>query len=546
MTGHPPLVERSPSRACGKRWLSRQLAALSMALTSCSAVLARDHDQCRTSEDCQHLGTNAVCAAGGLCESVAEVPPSEWTGLPSCRTDSDCGNTDRGICTVNGCLDVIGIGCSFVARPDTQQRIRIAVLLPDSETEAARVSAVVEAATTRWNASQAVEPRLPPLLVVACAADSTGRRVRISEGFPVIVAPTRAPRLESLLEGVWGRSVLFAPFAEFPSLPELAPQTTTPVVSCRPSRASSALATLSALARVRATLDDSGRVPLDAGTVVAISQEEIHFGYREIIESPIAIPNTTITYDSAVGGADLVSRLQQSSLQPGLLVGISSDADWSSNLRAVEASSNWSDERPPFYFTVGRSAELLRAILDKSRLGTRTDRVAVLDYHSEPRNREVRVQLSQMLGADATPEQAYVLDCFYLAAYSALAAQLRYAPSFRRLSAQDVFVAVNALAGGKALALGPDRVLEARESLEATLGRAGTLDLIGASGDLDFEQLPPPDALPTSGGYLAPTPSLSELFCADSETDDYCETGLLVSPDGQLEGANRCSCFGQP
>lgn len=530
-------AERTRPLAAALRSRALAVAAAGLVLLGCSAILEREHDQCRTSQDCQHLAAGAVCTSSGVCEEVSLPGSTGRTGVRVCERDTDCDGSD--LCLGDACRDLAALGCEVLSSPGTDDRMPFAFFLPDPPEEARRIRAAFEVIVQDWNDAREVESQPPPILGVACSArDPLQRGAVAAAGFPVVVAATRTAELMLVLESLQGRSLVFAPFAEAPGLPSLVQGEESSVVACRPSRAGDAAATLSAVSHLRST-----RASRSGPEIVALSDNEVRFGY----ETPsLDLSESVMTYDPASAGADLVRMLDEASIHPSLLVAVSTEEDWSSIIGAVETGSNFAGQPPPFYFLTGRRGDLLAALHQGGRQGPRYERAAMLDYHREARNREIHERFARSFTNAttyaATPDLDYVQDCFYVAAYAAVAAQIRLSFLPQRLGWRGVLTSLNALVGGEPIAVGPEHVAEAYSELLANVGSARSMDLVGGSGDLEFVELPSPEeAVSPLGLYVAPKPAAEELLCVDA--DGYCETGLTISHDGELAGVNQCSCL---
>jgi hypothetical protein len=177
-------------------------------------------------------------------------------------------------------------------------------------------------------------------------------------------------------------------------------------------------------------------------------------------------------------------------------------------------------------------------------------RVLFLDDHTEERHRAVQEYLAATdRSADTTVAgPRYLYDCIHVAAFAAMAGQLRYAVSPRRLTPPAILGGLRALSGAQmTLRLVPEDLPNGYATLASGQARDGLVRLVGASGDFDFSRLPTSDeALSNVGAYIAPGARTAEFFCRAPTKRAYCETGRLVSQTGTLSGDSQCPCGALP
>jgi hypothetical protein len=535
-------------------WLLRALAQGLCGVLSlgCSALLNREHDQCRTSDDCQHFGAGTLCTTNGTCRQATTRGAPPTPGL--CEIDADCGS--KGICRDSTCAVLERPGCSTLVADTfdpSAERLPILVLLPNSALTTKQIRSAMQMAVNEWSQARSTEPSLPEPLVVECnAGDLDALDVTHEAGIRLVIAATRAVELEPIIQAAGDSAVVFAPFAEAPGLPNLDVPLGTAVVSCKPNRAASVEALLAAVSSLRAVLDSAGRLSPDRETVIAFSSDEVRYGYDVLFESREMERRAieVVTYEATHSGDGLVSSLERASIAPGLIVAVSGEADWSPNLAAAERAFGGL-EPPPFYLLTERQdgvrdlaihdqpGELL---VQQGLANPLRQRLLLWDYRLGRESIDVHEQFAVKLGLAPKVLSPYldnVHDCFYVAAYAALAAQLYFALSLKQLSPQSVLVGLNALQHGWRLPIGAGELGKGLEALAASRGRSETLDLVGGSGDLDFVELPTPG----SAYFSAPQPASGEFYCADADEKNYCSTGVTVSPSGELSGVNACRCF---
>jgi hypothetical protein len=524
-------------------------------LFGCSAMLEREHDQCKTSEDCRRFGVGAVCTTNGTCRRATMLPvgnPPD-SPLPGCHRDAECDGSS--VCRDAACRDLNRSGCTTLSAPrfDSQaERLPLLLLLPDTLRDARRISSAVQTAVNAWSAARQVGPELPELSIVACSASDLRALDLLDQGgIRSVVAAVKTAQLESVLQAVDGRALVFAPFADAPGLRELIEsRRATSVVSCKPNRADGVAALSSAIAAVSSAFERGGQTAPGARAIVALNEDEVRYGYDALLAGT--------TFDSVAYSADRVgSALTREAGTLGLIVGVSGEADWSLNIAAIESSSLGGADPPPAYLLMDRQASVRDLVvqdeLESNSVFTAADhlvplggRVVVWDHAVAARNREIHDGFEALLppGEALGPDLDYVHDCLYVALYASLAAQIRFALSSSRLSVEAVLVGLNALVGGEPLPIGSTHLVEGRARLAAALAKDFALDLIGASGDLDFIGLPSVEeaVLSPTSRFIAPAIGEEEFYCVDVK-QGHCPTGVTVSKPGILIGESECPCF---
>ncbi len=523
-------------------------------LLGCSALLEREHDQCSTSEDCQHFGMGSVCTTNGTCRrATAPIGAPPDSSLPVCKRDADCG--DSSVCRDAVCRDLERSGCVMLSASgfdSRAERLPLLLLLPDTLRDANRFRSVVGTAARAWSAARQVETELPELSIVACpASDPRSLDLLDRAGIRLVLAAVKTAQLESVLEAVDGRALVFAPFADAPGLRDLIEsRRTTSVVSCKPNRADGVAGISSAIAAVSSAFEQEGRIAPGARAIVALNENEVRYGYDAILEGT--------TFDSVPYSADSIGpALTSETDTPGLIVGISGEVDWSLNITAIESSNLGNADPPPAYLLMDRQASVRELVVQNEFASNSVftaadnptplkDRLVIWDHAVADRNREIHDRFAALLppGEALGPDLDYVHDCLYVALYASLAARMRFAFSWSGLSVEAVLVGLNALVGGEPLPIGSTHLIEGRARLEAALGYDYALDLFGASGDLDFVGVPTIEeaVLSPASRLVAPSRGAEEFYCVDVK-QDHCPTGVTVSEPGILTGESECPCF---
>jgi hypothetical protein len=415
--------------------------------------------------------------------------------------------------------------------------------------DAKQLEYAFRAAADGWNGTRQIAPEMPELLAVSCPPEALELIKALA--IPLLVAAARGRELEKTIETVAGAAVVFAPFGEAPILRTQQGTTPTSVVSCRPNRSDAITPILSAIRQVETAIVEKGTWPIQ--TVVALTEGEVELGYGSLLQNDVdgSTPLLTATYDASLGGRGLASELERKALEPTLLVALSSEVDWLGVFGALDEAIAASQKAAPFYLLTDRvnvaSFDLL------SGRDSLSKRVLFLDDHPEERNRAVHERFEALLRSiesiDATMAgPKYMYDCVQVAALAAMAGQVRYAVPPRRLTPPAVLGGLRALSNGETvLPLVPEALSDGYAALTARVASDGLVRLVGASGDLDFSNLPTSgEALSGVGAYIAPSARTAEFFCRAATKRQYCATGRLVSQTGTLSGDSECPCGALP
>jgi hypothetical protein len=495
-------------------------AALLLALppAGCTFALERQRAQCETSADCQSRAVGAVCTSEGLCERVTTPAADESKATNGCERDSDCDAWS--LCAEGSCRSLLANGCEPLGEPvalEAEQRLALAVLVPAAARSS--IESAVESALGDLIAGFSSSSHVPALFAVACPDDDQqALSSLLSAGVEILIGPTSASVAQPISELVRQRAVLFAPRAEPPHLGSLVEQPW--VVSCRPQWAEHQV--LAAARFVRNQLISAELLAPEVRAVLVASQVELAQGRASFDAEALAAANIELlAYDSFEGPSAFLSALAATTPEPGLLLAPFGSEDWSHNLAALEQERSATGQPPPYYLLGKRDA----AVLDV--MASAPTRLFALD--------------------DAGAEGVQgISDCTYLAVYAALAAQYRFALRAEQLSPAAIVLGLSALVGGKS-SLAVSQVAAIIRTLETTRGTAGSVNLVGSSGDLDFAGLPTPEAAinGAAGLYLAPQPDEQALYCVDPQLHDYCASKVVFSASGaQLtRTASNCPCL---
>jgi hypothetical protein len=128
-----------------------------------------------------------------------------------------------------------------------------------------------------------------------------------------------------------------------------------------------------------------------------------------------------------------------------------------------------------------------------------------------------------------------------------MAAMLRYAQAPNELTARSVLVGLRALThGATSVAVGPEQVARAVEALREAQATDATIDLVGSSGELDFDEMPSVAKITLTSAtnhYVRPRAAASELYCFEQAAGAFCDTGVVPTNLASTEETARCGCY---
>lgn len=524
----------------------------------CTLTLHRDHDQCRSSTDCAHLAPSAVCTQSGVCELLqVEVSATD----ASCQLDSDCRDgwsicregTCRALAQHAGCVPV-----SSDANGDPRERLPVGLLLPATErggvshgdTLGAMQTAIDELNRHQWQNTQ-----LPRIVAVACDEDDSDALTALAkQRVRLFIGPTGAGEIEKARQVLGEQAVLFAPFADAPSLNQgPAAAGLASLVSCKPNYTDNRASLLSAISYVQSQLLAKHLIDDDT-TALAVSDRERALGFGDFGPAELAPSGTVrVDYMPEVQGRDLTSALDKQSLVPSLLASASSESIWAENIATLDRGATAGHY--PYYLLNGQDASVLAFAINDVLLTPREyDRVLSLRDQQSTLSRSPSAHFKAAFRAefdrDPAPGLDFAYDCTFLAVYAALAAELRFSILPSALTPAAALVGLRALSGGTAT-FAITEIDKVELNLELTHGADSTLSLFGSSGDLALlgslaaEQI----ILHSAGIYVRPAARNKELTCIDARRERYCGTGALFTPSGdpfQVAPESGCSCFLNP
>lgn len=544
--------------------------ACGFGLLSCSLALSRDDEQCSDSLDCQRFGSEYVCSSDHVCVTYTKSERGvEADGEEECRTHADCSaKLGPSLCRKATCLPLNqrDLGCvsldwGTTAPTDGSEVVPIGMLVPAAELGSGsrrKFSGAVGTAINELNAAREElgETSLPALVGVACDESSDAAVTYLTEelGVHAVIGPVSASRAEQVLDRSGGSAVFFLPSADGPNLLPQAADPKSLVVGCKPNRDGIQAQFLSAIREVTARVEAELGEPAQA--VLAVSEDAPTTSFAASLNDKDLAAVDVRRLEYIAGGLGLVGALRSVSPAPKLLIAASGEDDWVGNISAVDGASFRANDFYPYYFLGQKRFELLDTLSDLTTAEgypRQYHRVLGLDYHKDERSKlayedfRVAFELDPGGGAGSAPEPGleYAYDCAYAAAYAMTAARER------RLSQGDpspdaIAFSLDALAGGRAVPVRAQSIAQAVGLLAESRGTAGSLELLGSSGKLDFWS----DDSNESGRryYQRSTPD-GELYCIPKTgLKTFCDTGVVFPADGSEPSVDngKCDCAGAP
>jgi hypothetical protein len=557
------------------------------AALGCTLVLERQGGQCSVHADCQVLDPRYVCSEGGVC--VLSQTRERELPRPAgdeCQRDLDCANgLVAAVCRDGFCEALEGVdrrcivlGSTISALADGPNVMLIGLLsssaelgqtepsnLADAHQPGTGIATTVATALAELNRVRRAERLtvLPPLVAVACNEGDPEALEYLLDTLRVryIIGPTSSERVELALLRVGERALLLPPFADGPNLEPGASDPAGYLLSCRPNRRAIQAYFLDAVSEARSYIADvvPGGASLDPALLVSTDVATARFA-EGIDEGAMAALGVRRFRYGDMTGRDLASVLRGVEPPVDLVIAASMEDDWSANMSRYDAEYFGAHGTFPYYFLADKRAWMSgydaqsweQTVADTETSPPPYLRFLGLDHE--------RSSLSQLAQADFTsgylratghaPEPAleYAYDCTYLAVYAAIAAGLRLRRPVLDLEPQAIVTGLPALQGGTpALLAGGRDVADVISSLLAGGGLDGSLDLVGASGELDF-QIAGADALTTADSvrrYFSVTPPNGEIYCVDANSKSLCDTGIVFSTRGgaPLRSGDACACL---
>jgi hypothetical protein len=261
-----------------------------------------------------------------------------------------------------------------------------------------------------------------------------------------------------------------------------------------------------------------------------------------------------VGYTSENRGLGLLSALTQRPSWPNFVVAASAEDEWQDNIAAFDGRMYATSRSYPYYFLADKRAALRAQAIHEATTAEgfprQYRRLLGLDYHRDPESTLARSTFVDAFtletGGGPDPGLEYAYDCTYLGVYAMAAAALRFESPAATLSPPAVVAGLQALLGGGPRL--PVRELDIATTLEELVrrkGAAGSVDLIGASGTLELSFAE--REVPSARQYYEVAAPDGELYCIDSVTSEFCDTGTILPARGgppQRLGSS-CSCLEQ-
>ncbi len=508
-------MNRLSSKLCNAFRLRRLHHASLLALVSstfaplvgCSLVLNASPDQCNTDGDCRAKGAASAVCSNHLC--VVTVPNTEAPSITEACTRAKCvekTGDPMSVCrpSDNTCVSLLSEDCNAVMGKYQNDNALIVGALFDTEGGGATVGVALRNAI-----DLAINDFLPyelptkasarPLAVVSCnqSKDILRATKYLTETIrvPVIIGPSTATQVMSIAKDITvpAKVALVSPTASGPELVDfdrsgLIWTTATPVASI-------AAATVRLLSELEKRVRLERKLLPEAKIKVALAARGV-VGLLEPVQSAAIIngrpansednapyfkglPAYDIDYDPSISQIvgfepDIVMLLGGPETTQNFLVGIE---------KALSATAS----RPYYILSSGaRNGALFSALAKPEVAQDPTLRTRV--FGTVPGRLDTPGFMAFRAAYEAKystyPETALGLpnayDAVYLIAYAAVMTFAKEQP----LDGQSLASNLNRLAQGEQIPVGPGNVSNAFKTLSIADAQ---IDLIGASGPLDFE-----------------------------------------------------------
>jgi hypothetical protein len=567
-----------------KRKRQHLLAALVVACSSqllgCTLALQRDGGQCEANADCQALGTDYVCASDRVCVRFESDARSVGNRAgDECGSHADCaGSIGLALCRSGLCKPLnsetkgcVSVGWGTTSPSEGSDLLPLGMLVPKSELGGADLgrylTGAVGTAINELNRAREEQAllALPPLVGVACdegREDSIEYLVSELE-VRLIIGPVTSSRVEDVLDQTGEGALLLAPFAEGPDLQPEPGDSPGVVVSCSPNRSGVRGYLVDAIVEARARIAELAARGLEnlekINPALAVSNDEATAAFaRELDPDQLADAGVLrIEYTTEAGGRGLVAALEGLDRPANLVVAASAEDAWAENIAAFDNRFYQDHDYYPYYLLAGKRASVRERTIGEQATASdfppQYQRLLGLDYHRSDRTRAAYDDFSTAFRShtrgvpDPGLELAY--DCTYVAVYVAVAAEQRSLLSGGDVTPQAFVTALGAVhGGGRKLPVRALDIPNVLGDLVSSRGSDGSVDLIGASGDLDFEGGRPAEG--SSGGphraYFHPAAPDGELYCIDDDSKDFCDTGIVFPAAGGMPTSEEvnCKCLG--
>jgi hypothetical protein len=546
---------------------------LSCSLASaCTLTLRRDERQCDIAADCRALGDGLVCASDGVCVSLTYEQTAPILPLDgACVAHADCAQTSGpALCVDGSCLPLssadagcVSLAWGTPAPPDAAPVLLVGMLVPAAELELVarrQLTGAVALAIAEFNRArlQAGVAALPALVGVACdeARVEAIEYLVGSLGARVVVGPTSSRYVPRALAVTAERAVLLAPFADGPELESEPQPAGSWLATCKPNRVNVQPYFLRAIDAARAKVMNAAPELAPLVTALAVSGDEstqrFAAGFND--EQLAAASIAPVRYTSEPGGVGLVRALAPLDVLPSFVVAASAEDDWAANMQAYDSARYAAAGDYPYYLLADeRSALKVEVVANEMTapgFPERRQRLLGLDYHrdepTELAHADFRTAFSVELEDSPDAGLEYAYDCAYAGVLAALAARLYLGTSLEETTASAIASGLTALTGGgPALPVRASSIPEMLEALAVGAGTAGSVDLIGISGPLDFTGAgAAPDPYGEARHYGVGAPD-GELYCIDDDSTEFCGLGIVFPANGgpATEEPSACSCL---
>jgi hypothetical protein len=394
---------------------------------------------------------------------------------------------------------------------------------------------------------------LPPLVGVACNENDSDQLEHLIDALRVrlVVGPTDSERVAVAALRTQKRALLLPPFADGPELDADTFHDTSWVLSCRPNRRAVLGYFLNAVAEARRYIDAVvPRPPLNPALLVSADVATASFA-NELDGAALEAAGVRRLNYADMGGTDLVSDLVELEPPVDLVIAASMEDDWGSRMAAYDTAYFERHGEYPYYLLADKRAHVLEPTLaDTIGAPPRALRFLGLDYERGALSHLALSAFAESyeskFARPAEPALEYAYDCTYVAVYSAMAAALRLRRPIAELDVDAIVSGVGALQGGSAPSLvGEGDAASVLAALVDARGRSGALDLVGASGALEFPPVDDPTAFEPTPRYVGVAAPNGELYCVDANTRSLCDTGIIFAADGGLPAAatDQCACL---
>jgi hypothetical protein len=551
------------------------LAATCVLAGGCTLLLGERPDQCRSHADCQSIDARYVCASDGVC--VALQPDGGAIAAlarSQCRRDADCASTaGLALCRGGVCLPLNdeALGCvstrwGTTTPSDGSDVLPIGVLVSadelDSDRPRRRIAAAVGLAVEDFNRARRELglAQLPALVAVACDEARPEALEYLLDALRVhlIVGPTDPSRVTAVLAQAQGDTLWIPPIADGPNLEAAVSQSPAALLSCRPNRASVRPYLLNAVGEARrlvATITNSEVDSIVPGLAVSGDAATTSFA-NSIDDGQLQAAGVRrVPYIVEPGGRGLVNALAAAEPAVNLVVAASAEDAWEENIPAVDGATYARQATYPYYLLADKRSAVLQAVLrdqvTADGFPRQYLRVLGLDYARSDLSRQLFADFESAFSAEtqSSPEPGleYVYDCTYATVYAAVAASARLLQPIDQLRPEAILLGLRALqGGGTAQPVAAFNIPAVLATIDATRGGDAALDLIGASGTLDFV-LEGEEFVPVAPKrYTSLSPPGGELYCIDARRQTVCDTGVVFPPGGgepSRPAAERCECL---